>query len=77
MQKVLVSLPDDLSARMKQFIPDKQRSKVISDLLEAEINKREDALYRCALEVEADQALNNEMADWEVTVGDGIEPETG
>jgi hypothetical protein len=76
MQKILVSLPDDLAARLKQMIPPRQRSRVIAEILESEINRREQALYQCAREVEADDALNNEMADWGVTVDDGIESES-
>ena len=75
MQKVLFSLPDDLVARMRASIPPKQRSKVVAYLLE-EIKRREQALYQCALEVEADEALQEEMKDWEVTLGDGIEDES-
>jgi hypothetical protein len=76
MQKVLISLPDDLAARMKRMIPAKHRSRIIAEMLEAEIAKREQSLYQCACEVEADRDLNNEMNDWEVTVGDGMEPES-
>jgi addiction module HigA family antidote len=32
-------------------------------------------LYETALAVEKDEQLRAEMADWDVTVGDGIEPE--
>jgi hypothetical protein len=76
MQKVLFSLPDDLVARMRASIPPKQRSKVVAYLLEEEIKRREQALYQCALEVEADEALQEEMKDWEATLGDGIEDES-
>ncbi len=75
MQKVLVSLPDDLAMRMKRIIPARQRSKIIAELLETEVNKRENELYKCACDVETDDALNSEMSDWEVTTGDGIESE--
>lgn len=77
MQKVLFSLPDDLAARMRASIPPKQRSQVVARLLEQEIEKREQALYRCALDVEADEALRQEMEDWETAVGDGIDDEAG
>ena len=76
MQKVLVSLPDELAARMRATIPPRQRSKVLSKMLEDEIKRRESALYECALKVEADQSLNEEMDDWNTTVGDGIDAET-
>ena len=76
MQKVLVSLPDDLAIRMRAVIPNRQRSRVISEVLEREVQKREKQLYQCAKSIEKDDALNNEMSDWNITVGDGIEPES-
>ena len=76
MQKILIALPDDLVDRMRTVIPNRQRSKVIAQLLEFEVKKREKELYNCACEVEADAELNKEMSDWETTIGDQIEPET-
>ena len=57
-------------------LPTKQQSKVVASLIEEEIEKRELELYQCAKEIEADEALNREMKDWEVTLEDGIESET-
>ena len=76
MQKILLSLPDDLAIRMKRIIPPRQRSKIIAQILEAEVKRRENDLYQCACDVEADRALNDEMSDWEVTINDGIESES-
>lgn len=76
MQKILVSLPDQLANRMKAILPNKQRSKIIARILEQEIARREKDLYQCAIEVEADRDLNDEMKDWDITTGDGIEPES-
>jgi len=76
MERVLISLPDELAYRMKTIIPSRQRSQVIAKLLEGEVKKREKKLYQCALEVEADKGLNKEMDDWKVTSTDGIENET-
>lgn len=75
MSKILVSLPNDLVKRMNVAIPPRKRSKLIVDLLEKEILRRETALFQCAKAVDADEELNREMLDWEVTVNDGIEPE--
>ena len=61
---------------MKAVIPPRQRSKVVADLLEKEVRRREQKLYESALAVEQDEQLQAEMAEWEVTVGDGIETET-
>jgi hypothetical protein len=74
--KVLVSISDELYARMKTVIPPRQRSRVIADLLEQEVKRREQELYECAQAVERDERLAAEMAEWDVTVGDGIEAET-
>jgi hypothetical protein len=76
MQKVLVSVPDDLISRMKAVIPSRQRSKILTKLLEDEVTLRETKLYQCAREVESDQALNAEMEEWNTTVGDGIDAES-
>ena len=75
-QKVLFSLPDKLVSKMRAHIPSKQRSKVVASLLGKELERREQALYECALEVEADETLNEEMKNWEETVADGIEDES-
>ena len=71
MHKVLVSVPDSLIGRMKAVIPPGQRSKILTKLLEDEVTLRETKLYQCARDVERDQALNNEMEEWNTTVGDG------
>jgi len=61
---------------MQAVIPPHQRSKVVADLLEEEVRRRERELFECALAVEQDEQLHAEMAGWDVTVGDGIETET-
>lgn len=70
--KMLISLPNELSSKFQTLIPRTQRSKVIRRLIEEEITKREKALYDCAVAVEKDDALNNEMQDWSTTFNDGI-----
>lgn len=72
MRKVLISLPDQLVSRMQGVIPIRQRSKIIMHLIEAEIQNREDVLYQCALAVEKDHALRQEMDEWNVTLHDGL-----
>lgn len=72
MEKVLISLPDQLVARMRATIPARQRSKIITKLIEDEIERRERALFECALLVQNDKNLNQEMEDWDVTMNDGL-----
>lgn len=72
MQKILISLPDELTARLRATIPARQRSKVITHLIEDEVERRERMLYECAVAVENDKDLQNEMKDWNVTIADGL-----
>jgi transcriptional regulator CtsR len=76
MSKVLISMPDKIASRMRAAIPQKQRSKIIVKLIEKEIEKREKALYDCAVAVEQDHALNQEMKDWDETLQDGLADES-
>ena len=72
MEKILISMPDQLAARLKTTIPARQRSKTITQLIEKEVERREKALYECAVAVEKDSALNDEMKDWDNTLQDGL-----
>jgi len=76
MNKVLISIPDQIASRMRAAIPQRQRSKVIAHLIEKEVEKREKALYQCALAVENDHELKEEMDDWDVTIKDGLHDES-
>ena len=75
MHKVLISLPDQLANRMRATIPERQRSKIVASLLEAEVLRREKSLYECALAVENDVALKADMAIWDVAINDGLHDE--
>lgn len=72
MEKILILLPDQLAIRMRATIPARQRSKIITYLIQKEIERRERALHECALAVEKDNELQQEMLDWEVTLGDDL-----
>jgi hypothetical protein len=75
MQKILISVPDNLAVRMRATLPARQRSSIIVHLIEAEVEKREHYLFECASEVEKDKVLRDEMDEWDITLGDGIENE--
>lgn len=76
MQRILITVPDALAARMKSVLPAGQRSRIITRILEDEIERRERELYECAVAVEADAALNKELEEWKTTTGDGVKHET-
>ena len=72
MEKILISLPDQLAMRMRAAMPTRQRSKIITHLIEEEVKKREQALYECAKAVQKDSVLQKEMEEWDVTINDGL-----
>ena len=72
MRKILISVPGQLAVPMKIAMLARQRSKVITELIEKEIEKREKSLYKCAVAVENDKALRNEMKDWDNALQDGL-----
>ena len=74
--RVLISIPEELNERMKAAIPEGKRSKTIAELIEQEVSNREEQLRLCALAVEQDSALNDEMSDWDNTISDGLDDET-
>ncbi len=80
MQKMLFSVPDQLASRFRSVIPSRQRSAVIARLLEKEVTQREDALYQCAVSVQAEDNANpllqQEVRDWGMAIGDGLDNES-
>jgi hypothetical protein len=73
--QILLHLSEDIARRFKQAVPARQRSRFVEQLIqEALPSEDDDPLYRIALEVQQDEALNAEMAEWERTgVSDGLE----
>jgi metal-responsive CopG/Arc/MetJ family transcriptional regulator len=73
MAKILISIPEHLVAKLRTYVPMRSRSKVIADLLEAEIMRREQDLFTRAQAVESKTYLNNEPSDWDAVVNDGLD----
>lgn len=77
-QQLLVRLPEELARRLKRQVPARGRSAFVQRLLEQALAPEDgdnDPLYRTALEVEQDERLAAEMAEWDGTVADGLETE--
>lgn len=71
--QLLFHLPDHLATRFKAHVPARQRSEFIARLMESALPIEEDPLYQIAVEVEQDEALNEEMREWrEALVAEGI-----
>jgi len=78
-QQLLVRLPEELARRLKRRVPPRGRSAFIQQLLEQALpadTGDDDPLYQAALEVERDDRLTQEMAEWDVTAEDGLKPAT-
>ena len=54
----------------------KQGLDEVNNLIEKEIERREKALYECALAVDNDANLQEEMKAWDITLQDGLADET-
>jgi hypothetical protein len=78
-QQLLIRIPEDLARRLKRQVPARGRSAFVQHLLEQALAPEgddDDPLYRAACEVEQDERLTAEMAEWDGTVADGLEVET-
>jgi hypothetical protein len=76
-QQILIRLPEDVAARFKAAVPARQRNKFVADLVAKAVARQEDELTRIAVAVTDEERRNPELAqemhDWEVTMGDGME----
>ena len=76
-ERLLVSLPAALARRFRSRVAAGHRSAFVQRLLEKALGSEaedDSALFRIASEVEQDDRLSREMAEWDVTCGDGFEP---
>ncbi len=76
-QRLLLRLPEDLIRRLCRRVPARSRSAFVQSLLERALPADDDAsdpLFLAALEVERDAALTSEMAEWDATIADGLDP---
>ncbi len=75
-QQLRVRIPEELARRLKRQVPARGRSAFVKRLLEQALapdgGDDDDPLYRLACEVEQDERLTAEMAEWDGTVGDGF-----
>ena len=76
-QQMLIRLPEDVAARFKAAVPARQRNKFVADLVATAVARHEDELTCIAAAVSDDERRNpqlaQEMRDWDVTIGDGMQ----
>jgi hypothetical protein len=63
--RMTFSLPDTLAQRFLASIPPRKRSLTIAKLLERELTDQERNLEAACLAANADEALNEEIAEWQ------------
>ena len=69
--RITLSIPETVARRFQAFIPSRQRSRLVTHLLEEELAKREQALEMACRAANADKALAKEVDEWQ-TFDDGI-----
>lgn len=76
MAQVLLRLPDELADRFREAVPARERSAYVQKLLESALPPKDpDWLYKIALAANADEEHDQDLKDWDVTVGDGLDDE--
>jgi len=66
MGEMLIKIPEELAAKFRSIVPRGERSKIIAKLIEEEVKRRDEKLYKIALELERNEKLNKEMEEWDV-----------
>ena len=70
--RITLSIPDAVAHRFQAAVPARQRSRLVSRLLENELSRRDDALADACRAANRDKALVREIDEWQ-SFDDGIE----
>ncbi len=74
MIRMLFSLPDKTATSLRNIIPARERSQIVAELIDREVQRREALLYRQAMALENNEALGQETEEWDNTfIGDGLD----
>jgi len=63
--RMTLSIPDDIAARFRSAVPPRQRSSVISSLIECELAKRNSTIAAACLAANKDETLNRDIDEWQ------------
>ena len=67
-----LSIPDAVAHRFQAAVPARQRSRLVTVLLEHELSERDDSLAAACRAANRDRALDREIDEWQA-FDDGIE----
>ena len=63
--RITLSIPDAVAYRFQMAVPARQRSRLVTRLLEATLAEHEDSLAAACRAANRDKALEREMGDWQ------------
>ena len=70
--RMTLSIPDAVARRFRTAVPARQRSRVVTRLLERELGERDDTLAAACRAANSDRALQREIEEWQ-SFDDGIQ----
>jgi len=70
--RMTLSIPDAVARRFQAAVPARQRSRLVTRLLEHELSERDDSLASACRAANRDKALACEIDEWQA-FDDGIE----
>ena len=70
--RVTLSIPDAIARRFRAAVPPRQRSRLVTGLIEQELARRDDVLAAACHAANSDTALEREIDEWQA-FDDGIE----
>ena len=63
--RITLSIPDQIARRFQAAVPSRQRSRVVAELLEQELKRKENALEEACLAANRDEELEKEIDEWQ------------
>lgn len=69
--RITLSIPDAIAHRFQSAVPPRQRSRLVTRLIEEELSQKDDALAAACRSANRDKALQQEIEQWQ-TFDDGV-----
>lgn len=63
--RVTLSIPDPVAKRFRALVPPRQRSRLVTRLIEEELAQRDDALAAACIAANADHDLERDSEEWQ------------
>ena len=63
--RITLSIPDPVARRFQAAVPARQRSRLVASLLEKELASRDDSLAAACRAANSDEALKQEIDEWQ------------